>query len=225
MIKLRAEWRRVKEGGEIWKISVLGPGFRLSDSKGIGFYACVCRCVCGSIFVTKQVSIESGHTRSCGCFHDESAAKTGVRNLKHGLSRDPLFNCWRQLKSRCLNQNDANFKDYGGRGITVFQEWIDDFEAFKKWALSHGYKRGLRIDREKNDLGYSPDNCRFVTHKVNQNNRRNNVILTMGEETKTLAQWSEDSRCVVCRQTFSQRIRAGWEIATALSTPARRRKK
>lgn len=112
--------------------------------------------------------------------------------LKHGLYRENsrLFNVWQTMKSRCENANRDNYTRYGGRGITVCEEW-QTAENFVKWALDNGYEKGLQLDRIDNAKGYSPENCRFVTASVNSRNRRNTKFLTLKGETKCVAEWSE----------------------------------
>lgn len=112
--------------------------------------------------------------------------------LKHGLYRENsrLFNVWQTMKSRCENANRDNYARYGGRGITVCEEW-QTAENFVKWALDNGYEKGLQLDRIDNAKGYSPENCRFVTASVNSRNRRNTKFLTLKGETKCVAEWSE----------------------------------
>ena len=90
---------------------------------------------------------------------------------KHGLARGRLYNAWRDMKNRCLNPNNIGYSNYGGRGITVCDEWLE-YKPFHDWACSNGYMDDLFIDREDNDMGYSPSNCRFVTRQVQQANRR-----------------------------------------------------
>ena len=111
-------------------------------------------------------------------------------NPKHGLFRDnaALFNTWQTMIGRCENHNRPKYKDYGGRGINVCEEW-KTAENFVRWALNNGYKKGLQLDRIDNDGDYCPENCRFVTPKENSRNRRNTKWLTINGETKTVVEW------------------------------------
>lgn len=108
------------------------------------------------------------------------------------------------MKQRCYNPNNKRYKYYGGRGITVCKEW-DKFEAFEKWALSHGYQDGLTLDRIDVNGNYCPENCRWVTWKVQQNNKRNNTFIAAFGEQHTLAEWEEISG--VNRSTIQKRIK------------------
>ncbi len=92
---------------------------------------------------------------------------------------------------RCFNSNNKYFSYYGGRGISVCDEWRSDFMAFYQWSVENGFKEGLTIDRINNNGNYEPLNCRFVTRKIQQNNRRNNIILTIDNVSKTATQWAE----------------------------------
>lgn len=115
-------------------------------------------------------------------------------NSKHGLYPDnaALFNVWQTMKGRCENPNRLKYKDYGGRGIKVCEEW-QEAKNFVLWALSNGYEKGLQLDRIDNDGNYCPANCRFVTPKENSRNRRNTKRLTVNGETKTVVEWCEQS--------------------------------
>lgn len=96
------------------------------------------------------------------------------------------------MKQRCLNPRCRAYRNYGERGITICDEWME-FEPFLAWALSNGWEKGLEIDRVDNDGGYSPENCRFVTRTVNGNNRRTNVFLNVNGISKTIAEWARFS--------------------------------
>lgn len=113
-------------------------------------------------------------------------------NPKHGLFRNnsALFNVWQTMIGRCENPNRSKYKDYGGRGIKVCDEWRTA-KNFVIWALNNGYHPGLQIDRIDNNGNYCPENCRFVTPKKNSRNRRNTKRLTVKGETKTVVEWCE----------------------------------
>lgn len=124
-----------------------------------------------------------------------------------------LYWCWKAIKQRCLNLRCRAYHNYGGRGITVCDEWLE-FEPFLAWALAAGWKKGLEIDRIDNDGNYSPENCRFVTRVVNGNNRRTNVHITANGATHTIAEWS--SITGIAHVTISQWIREhGFEYAAS----------
>lgn len=119
----------------------------------------------------------------------------GPRN-KHRASYSRLYRVWQGMKRRCNNKNSSHYKDYGGRGITVCDEWATDFQAFRNWAMQAGYDENApsgtcTIDRIDNNKGYSPDNCRWLTIKEQANNRRNNVLYEIDGVQKTPLQWSE----------------------------------
>ena len=94
----------------------------------------------------------------------------------HGESGSKVYGLWCGIKGRCFNKKNPAYKNYGYRGISMCREWADSYLLFKEWCLSNGYKEGLEIDREDNDKGYSPDNCRFVTRAVNARNKRQNKL-------------------------------------------------
>lgn len=176
----------------------------------------VCKCKCGVSKVVPTVQLRSGHSTSCGC----------VRNVKHGMSHSRLYKSWDCMKSRCYNPNDQAYKNYGGRGIYVCDEWLNDFSAFATWALANGFRDGLFIDRfPDNDGPYSPTNCRWATHQEQANNRRSNVLLTAFGCTATLMQWSRDPRCVVSYRVICIRNANGkMTPEQILTTPSEKQK-
>lgn len=147
----------------------------------------VCKCDCGNIVSIRRNQLTSGDTISCGCYHKEH---NGEQWFKHGLTNNPLYKVWAGIKARCLNPKAANFYRYGGRGITVCDEWKNDFKVFHDWAVSHGYRENLTIDRINNDGNYEPSNCRWVTNKTQQNNTRRNHIFTYKGVSHSIAEWS-----------------------------------
>lgn len=131
------------------------------------------KCYCGVEFKTAISLVKIRHTTSCGCHQRERAIKS---NTIHGLAYHPLTSVWANMKNRCYNTKVKSYKDYGGRGIAVCDEWRDNFKTFYDWAIRNGWSKGLTIDREKNNGDYKPDNCRFVTRAVNNQNKRNNKL-------------------------------------------------
>lgn len=137
----------------------------------------------------------------------------------HGDTETPLYEVWCGMKARCLNVNHKSYKWYGGRGITVCDEWKTNFVVFRDWAKANGYERGLQLDRINGNDSYRPGNCRFVTASINNRNRINGRLLTIGNETKCVSDWGEDSRCAVNLGTFQGRIRAGMDPEQAFTQP------
>lgn len=106
--------------------------------------------------------------KSCGC----NRGKGNKNGLKHGYTYIRLYRTWKSMKSRCLNISNKFYKDYGGRGVTICLEWVNDYIKFKDWSLSHGYADNLQINRINNDGNYEPSNCNFVTRTENMRNTR-----------------------------------------------------
>ena len=135
-------------------------------------YMFKCKCQCGNIKIVEKYSLLNGLTISCGCYSKERASKG---NKTHGLSSTRLYKIWQHMKDRCLNQINKDFAQYGGRGITICDEWKNDFQSFAKWAYEHHYTDQLTLDRINVNGNYSPDNCRFATMKMQGHNRRGSL--------------------------------------------------
>jgi hypothetical protein len=142
--------------------------------------------------------------------------RSGINNpnYKHGGKGTRLYSIWANMKTRCSNPKHMHFDRYGGRGITVCDEWKNDFQAFYDWAMSHGYSDDLSIDRIDNDKGYSPDNCRFIPMSIQNQNKRNVILLTYGGETLSTAQW--EKRLGLGKNTISTRYHKGWSTEECL---------
>lgn len=125
----------------------------------------------------------------------------------HGMANTHLYQIWRGIKDRCLNPNNKHFDRYGGRGITICDDWINNFQAFYDWSIENGFKEGLTIDRIDNDGNYEPNNCRWVDYYVQANNRSNNHLITVDDETHTLSEWSRITGLDV--HTISSRLSRG----------------
>lgn len=144
----------------------------------------------------------------------------------HGLSYEPLFNVLSKMHYRCENENHSEYKNYGGRGISVCEEWsMDNAEAFISWAKQNGWRQGLEIDRIDNSRGYSPDNCRFVSRKENCRNRRSNKKVVVNGEEMLLCEAIERF-CVVSKDQFELRYyHRKWPLEKALFQQPRPYKK
>lgn len=169
----------------------------------------VCRCDCGNEKSIRSDALKSGATVSCGCY---SADATANRNRKHGESDSSCYQAWRGMLNRCLRPDHDAFKYYGGRGICVCDRWRDDYLAFKADMGTPPPRH--QLDRIDSDKGYEPGNCRWVTAKVNANNRRNTRKIVIGGVEKTIEQASIDSG--VLMSTISTRLFRGMDPETAI---------
>lgn len=141
--------------------------------------------------------LRKGHTKSCGCYrYDQLRDFNTKTKTVHGVAtHDAYRGTYHKMISRCYNKKNKNYHQYGGRGITVCEAWLNDPSLFVSWAENNGYKRGLQLDRIDNNGNYEPDNCRFVTSKINNRNRRNNVFIEVDGEKKTQVEWIEELGC------------------------------
>lgn len=175
------------------------------------------KCECGVEKWVGWAEVARGGTKSCGCLFRELRDSQRV----HNASESVLYSRWRSMIGRCCYPSSVGYKKYGARGITVCDQWRESYESFRLWATENGFSQELEIDRIDNNLGYSPDNCRFVTRAANMRNRRNTRYITAHGETKSLADWIDDPRCVVEKNTLRGRLDSGWKPEVALSTPSR----
>lgn len=144
---------------------------------------------------------------------------------KYSLSNSPrLHGVWSKMKERCYRKKNKSYDYYGGRGISVCDEWLYSFQAFAEWAMENGYDENAdfmkcTLDRIDNNGNYEPSNCRFITIKKQCNNRRNNRFLTLGDETHTLSEWGDIVG--ISPDTLKRRIKSGWTVEKAIKTPVR----
>lgn len=147
-----------------------------------------CKCDCGGEKETRANALTSGKATSCGCVQKRRSAEAHTR---HGYHGSRLYNIWSNMKGRCSTESCSFYERYGGRGITVCQEWLDNFEAFRDWALTNGYQEHLTIDRIDNDGPYSPENCRWSTEGEQARNRSTTSMITVDGITRSRTEWAE----------------------------------
>lgn len=138
----------------------------------------LCECECKNIKIIRKQDVTQNKTKSCGCLN---SSKVIDRNFRHGYAtranQHPLYKIWQQMKLRILNSKIPDYKYYGGRNLGMYEGWLNSASEFINWALQNGWREGLQIDRRNNNLGYYPENCRFVTCVENSRNKRSNKIV------------------------------------------------
>ena len=158
-------------------------------------WKCKCRCDCGTIKVVDKSSLQTGRTKSCGCYNKRRVHET---HSKGNFTNTRLYHTWENMKARCYNRNNPEYKNYGGRGIFMCEEWRNDFAAFRLWALDNGWDEDhkrfdITLDRIDVNGNYTPSNCRWVSQKIQANNRRcsrrwiyNGTAYTLNEISENL---------------------------------------
>ena len=183
------------------------------------------KCDCGNETVVCATSLVRGTTKSCGCLTKEKLVKYNKENkVKHGYQKTRLYREWCSMKGRCYYPSVNGYKNYGGRGIIVCEEWKNNFVNFKDWAVSHGYSDNLSLDRIDVNGNYEPDNCRWVTLKEQSHNTRTNHYITYRGETHCLSEWAEILG--IGRHTlFNRIVRRKWDIERAFTEPINENKR
>lgn len=177
----------------------------------------VCLCECGNTTVVKTRSLTSGNTKSCGCYRREYVRET---HFKHGETGKRLYLTWQNMKRRCFNKKDKSYKNYGGRGITVSAEWVDNFEAFRDWAIMSGYKDELTIERIDVNGDYCAENCKWATRREQSRNKRD-TIRFVRPDGEVVPMIDEAERLGVKMSTVRERLKLGWRVDDALHKPIR----
>jgi hypothetical protein len=176
----------------------------------------LCECSCGNTKVIIGSRITKGLTQSCGCLHRETLIE---RQTTHGDTHTRLYNIYNLMIFRCNNKKATQYKDYGGRGIKVCDEWLANYDVFRDWAMGHGYREDLTIERDDVNGNYESGNCSWIPRVLQPRNTRKNRRLTALGETKPLASWVEDPRCLAGYRTIMSRIHDGWDEELAIITP------
>ena len=172
-----------------------------------------CQCDCGNVTCVRSQSLRHGDTRSCGCLSREVSR---IKAYKHGESNNRLHKAWYNMIERCEKPHHPAYSHYGGRGITVCQEW-HDFSVFKVWALGNGYTESLTIDRIDTNGNYEPANCRWADRACQSQNRRPKQPIEYDGISMSVAQWGRTVG--LSPNTLRYRLQHGWTTEEALTIP------
>lgn len=151
----------------------------------------LCVCDCGEHTIVNNSNLRNGHTKSCGCLNRDALR---LAKTTHGMTHTRLFNIWSMMKKRTSEKSDeCHRKYYYEKGITVCDEWRNDFMCFYNWAMENGYDESLTLDRIDVNGNYCPENCRFVSMKIQSNNKTDNRYITFNGETKTVSEVADET--------------------------------
>lgn len=196
-------------GMKFGRLTAINP----TENLGNGRVKWLCRCDCGNSVEVLNYNLYNNHTQSCGCLQRERAAEL---NAMHGMCGTRLHRIWRHMRERCLKEYSKRYCDYGGRGITLCDEWLE-FEPFMRWALDNGYADHLTIERINNNKGYSPENCRWATPFEQASNKRSNHLFTIDGVTDTMTNWARAYG--INPMLVFDRLHKGWTEYEALTIP------
>lgn len=173
-----------------------------------------CKCDCGKYTNVRGVQLRNGTIKSCGCLNHEKITKHGKYNTR-------LYNIYRSMITRCYNKHDKqHYKYYGGRGVKVCDEWLNDFMTFYDWAMSNGYRDNLTIDRIDVNGNYEPNNCRWITTYEQNKNRRCSIKIHYKGEIKSISEWIKTLNLDVPYITINKRLlEYGYSVEDAFYTP------
>jgi hypothetical protein len=213
---MQSKINEIKKGLKFNSLTLTG-NHSFVDSKSGRRMVVEAECDCGVIKNYPYRFLTSGNTKSCGCVRKRKLLES---KITHHLSKHPLYSVYQDMKRRCYDENCKSYKNYGGRGITICDEWLNNVKSFCDWGIKNGYEKGLEIDREENEGNYSPENCRFITRAVGNTNTRRVIKVTAFNETKTVAEWTRDIRCSVSKHALADRLKNGkWEVELAITSP------
>ena len=196
--------RRNLEGLRFGRWLVLQEAGGKFTKKGRFVPYCLCRCDCGTLKHVCSWNLATGKTISCGCYGNSF-------HIKHGKSRNNIYRIWFGIKERCLNKKRHEYYYYGGRGITICDEWLN-FENFYR-DMGERPSENHSVDRVDNSKGYCKENCRWATKKEQMNNTRKSKIVEYKGVSKTIAEWED--HLSIRKGTLRTRINRGWDIERA----------
>ena len=178
----------------------------------------LCQCDCGTRRNVRTTHLRDGRSKSCGCTQYDHL-RNRDRNFPKDIRIRRLYTTWRNMHARCEDTKNISFKNYGGRGITVCDEW-NDYTSFAKWAINNGYSNTLTIDRIDSNGKYEPSNCRWIPLQEQCRNKRTSRLATINGITKTVGEWAREYNVVP--NTVYRRLNNGMSIIDALKKKERK---
>lgn len=176
----------------------------------------LCKCDCGNEKIVSGNNLRNGSTKSCGCIKN-------LGNTKHSLCNSRIYRIYTNIHQRCYCKYSTIYKHYGGRGITICDEWKNDFLSFYSWAINNGYADNLTIDRIDTNGNYEPDNCRWVTMKIQNYNRRSSLKFEHNGEVYNTKQLAEKTG--LTESAIQHRHERGWTVSEIVDTPTHHARK
>lgn len=187
-----------------------------NDSSGATVWEC--QCECGRITKVRSNNLKNGNVKSCGCLKHRSTSTT------HNKSNTKLYGIWNAMRQRCYNPNYHAYKNYGGRGITICDDWVNSFNNFYNWAINNGYQEGLSIERINVDDNYYPNNCTWITLAQQAQNRRSCHMFCYNNKKQNLSQWCNELG-LDYKLVHNRIFKLNWSFERAISEPVHTEKR
>ena len=195
-----------------WTVIDNTPRIIHRKSGDIVGYLCECDCYNKTQKIIDKYGLFSGHSKSCGC----------IRRKTHGKSHTKFYQQYYGMIKRCELKTHKEYKDYGGRGIKVCDEWRSNFQSFYDWSMSNGYEDGLTIERIDVNGDYCPENCQWIPLSKQMFNKRNNIFLEYEGRILTLKEWSKQEGIFIPYGTILRRYHCGWSAKDILFKETRK---
>lgn len=218
----RSDWAKMNNkqrdisGETIGHIKVLSKNKETINGDGqVRFlWNCVCT-ICGEKYVVEHDKLVRGAYKICNCYNHRFPRS----RFKALYPR--LYSIYQNMRERCNNEKNPNYRNYGARGISICDDWLCSFDVFAEWSIGNGYDDSLSIDRIDVNDNYCPENCRWANNETQANNKRNNVYIYVDSEKMTISQASRKYGITV--STISKRLLSGWDTDKAIHTPTKAR--
>lgn len=175
-------------GNKYGRLTVVGLSPKKSGRKSFW----VCKCLCGNEHLVRSDSLKSGNVQSCGCLKKEQDKDNLTKNHRHKESHTHLHNTWLRMKARVSNRNNKRYERYGGRGITMCDDWFNSYESFRDWAKANGYNENFTIERVDVNGNYEPNNCTWIPFAEQANNRTTTIWVEWEGRKQNIAQWAKE---------------------------------